>query len=129
MCRLHAFGMERALRISQTDQHYSNLTGVADLNHVEKNCLVCDSVSTATTFTTEACQETFKIQIGSLTCDSENALYLLNCKVCGEVPYAEKVKNKFCYRLNNQLNQLNSQSRLNGIAGKTLSTLDASVQS
>ena len=64
-------------------------------------CLVCDSVSSATTFTTEACQKTFKIQVGSLTCDSENALCLLNCKVCGEVPYAEKVKNKFCYRLNN----------------------------
>ena len=67
----------------------------------KKNCLLCDFVSTATTFTTEACQETFKIQIGPLTCDSENALYLLNCKACGEVPYVEKVKNKFCYRLNN----------------------------
>ena len=65
----------------------------------KKICLVCDPVSTATTF--EAFQETFKIQIGPLTCDSENALYLLNCKVCGEVPYVEKVKNKFCYRLNN----------------------------
>ena len=67
----------------------------------KKTCLVCDFVNTATTFTTEACQETFKIQIGPLTCDSENALYLLNCKACGEVPYVEKVKNKFCYRLNN----------------------------
>ena len=26
----------------------------------EKTCLVCDFISTATTFTTEACQETFK---------------------------------------------------------------------
>ena len=28
----------------------------------KKTCLVCDSISTASTFTAEACQETFKIQ-------------------------------------------------------------------
>ena len=28
---------------------------------VKKTCLVCDSISTSTTFTTEACQESFKI--------------------------------------------------------------------
>ena len=33
----------------------------------KKTCLVCDCISTATTFTTEACQETFKIQTGPLT--------------------------------------------------------------
>ena len=57
--------------------------------------------STATTFTTEACQETFKIQSGPLTCDSEKVLYLLKCKVCGEVPYVGKAKTKFRYRFNN----------------------------
>ena len=41
---------------------------VEDVNHVgKKPCLVCDSVITATTFKTEAYQETFKIQSGSLT--------------------------------------------------------------
>ena len=40
----------------------------------KKTCLVCDSISAATTFTTEACQETFKIQSGPLTCDSEKVL-------------------------------------------------------
>ena len=40
----------------------------------KKTCLVCDSISTATTFTTEACQETFKIQSGPLPCDSEKFL-------------------------------------------------------
>ena len=41
---------------------------VEDVNHVgKKTCLVCDSVITATTFKTEAYQETFKIQSGSLT--------------------------------------------------------------
>ena len=51
-----------------------------------KKTLVCDSISTATTFITEACQETFKIQGGPLSCDSEKVLYLLKVKVCGEVP-------------------------------------------
>ena len=67
----------------------------------EKTCLVCDSISTATAFTTEACQETFKIQSGPLTCDSEKVLYLLKCKICGEVPYVGKAKTKFRYRFNN----------------------------
>ena len=41
----------------------------------KKACLVCESISTAT-FTTKACQETFKIQSGPLTCDSEKVLSL-----------------------------------------------------
>ena len=67
----------------------------------KKSCLVCDSISTSTTFTTEACQETFKIQKGPLNCDSEKVLYLLKCKVCGGVPYVGKAKTKFRYRFNN----------------------------
>ena len=67
----------------------------------KKTCLVCDCISTATTFTTEASQETFKIQSAPLTCDSEKVLYLLKCKICGEVPYVEKAKTKFRYRFNN----------------------------
>ena len=67
----------------------------------KRTCLVCDSISTATTFTTEACQETFKIQSGPLTCDSEKVLYLLKCKICGEVPYVGKAKTKLRYRFNN----------------------------
>ena len=67
----------------------------------KETCLVCDSISTATTVTTEACQEAFKIQSGPSTCDSEKVLYLLKCKVCGEVPYVGKAKTKFCYWFNN----------------------------
>ena len=67
----------------------------------KKNCLVCDSIITTTTFTTEACQETFKIQKGPLNCDSEKVLYLLKCKVCGGVPYVRKAKTKFRYKFNN----------------------------
>ena len=67
----------------------------------KKTCLVCDSISTTSSFTIEACQETFKIQKGPLNCDSEKVLYLLKCKVCGEVPYVVKAKTKFRYRFNN----------------------------
>ena len=71
------------------------------VKHVyNKTCLVCDSINTTATFSTEACQETLKIQKGPLNCDSEKLLYLLKCKVCGEVPYVGKAKTKFCYRFN-----------------------------
>ena len=56
----------------------------------KKPCVVCDSTSTATTFTTETCQETFEIQSAPLTCDSQKVLCLLKCKVCGEVLYLGK---------------------------------------
>ena len=36
-----------------------------------------------------------------MNCDSEKALYLLKCKVCGGVPYVGKAKTKFRYRFNN----------------------------
>ena len=67
----------------------------------EKTCLVCEFISTATTFTTEACQDIFKIQSGPSTCDSEKVLYLLKCKVCGEVRNVGEAKTKFQYRFNN----------------------------
>ena len=51
----------------------------------KKTCLVCNSINTAMAFTTEACQETFKIQSGPLTSDSKKVLFLLNCKVCAKV--------------------------------------------
>ena len=70
-----------------------------------KTCLVCDSTSTATIFTTEACEETFKIQSGSLTCDSKKVLYLLKCKVCCEVHYVGKAKTKFHYGYNNNTSE------------------------
>ena len=54
--------------------------------------MVCESISTATTYETEACQETFKTLGGPLNCDSETVLYLLKCKVYGEVFYFGKTK-------------------------------------
>ena len=58
----------------------------------KKTCLVCNSVRTTTTFTTETFGEVFKIQSGPLNYNSEEILYLLKCKVCGEAPYVEKAK-------------------------------------
>ena len=67
----------------------------------KKTCLVCDSLSTATTFTIESCQETFKIQSCPIACYSKKVLYLLKFKVYGEIPYVGKAKTKFLYRFNN----------------------------
>ena len=67
----------------------------------KKTCLVCNSIRTTTTFTTEACGEIFKIQSGPLNCNSEKVLYLLKLKVCGEAPYVGKAKAKFRCRFNN----------------------------
>ena len=39
----------------------------------KKTCLVCNSVRTTATFTTEACGEIFKIQSGPLNCNSEKS--------------------------------------------------------
>ena len=66
----------------------------------EKTFLAIDSISTPTTFTTEACQETLKIQRGPLNCDSKNVLYQLKCKVSDEVTYVGKAKTKFFCRFN-----------------------------
>ena len=92
MCLLSGFGMARALRITWLEPNYPNLRRVGNVNHVGKSCLVCDSISTSTTFTTKLCQKTSKIQKGPLNCDSEKVLYLLKCKVCGGAPYVEQAK-------------------------------------
>ena len=57
----------------------------------KKTCLVCN-ISTATTFTTDTCQEAFQIQRGPSNCDTKNVFFSLKCKNCGEVPYTGKVK-------------------------------------
>ena len=54
---------------------------------VQKTCLVCNSIRTIATFTTEACRETSKTQLSPLNCNAEKLLYLLECKVFSKVPY------------------------------------------
>ena len=65
----------------------------------EKTCFVCDSISTTTTFKTDACQENIETQSGPLTCDSEKVLCLLKYKACDEVAYVGKAKTSFVLRL------------------------------
>ena len=77
----------------------------------ERTCLFCDSISTTTTLTAETRQETFKIQKTPLNRDPEKVLYLLKCKVCGEVPYVGKAKTKFHYRFNNYESKQSIQKR------------------
>ena len=65
----------------------------------KKPCLVCNSIKTTTTFTTEAFGEIFKIQGGPLNCNSEKVVCTVS--MCGEAPYVGKAKIKFRYRFNN----------------------------
>ena len=67
----------------------------------EENLLAYFSIKTNTTFTTEACGKTFKIQSCPLNYNLEKVLYHLKCKVRGEAPYSGKAKTKFRYRFNN----------------------------
>ena len=64
-------------------------------------CQVCDFICDTDTFTTKACGETFKIQSGILNCSSQNVVYLLKCRICGEAPYVGKIKTKFRAGFNN----------------------------
>ena len=61
----------------------------------------CGHITTTNTFTTKVCVEVFKIQNGSLNCNSEKALYLLRCKVYDDTPYIRKAKTNLCLRFNN----------------------------
>ena len=67
----------------------------------EGTCQVCDHITTTKTFTTKACLEAFKIQSGTLNCNSEKVLYLLRCKIFYDTPYVGKAKTKFRLRFNN----------------------------
>ena len=54
------------------------------------NCQVCYFICDTDTFITKACGETFKIQSGILSCNSQKVIYLLKCRICGEVSYVGK---------------------------------------
>ena len=58
----------------------------------KKTCLVCNSIRTTTTFTTEACGEIFKIQSGPLNCNSEKYYALRNVKCVVRLLMLEKPK-------------------------------------
>ena len=102
MYLLQDFVMVIALKTTSSELSFLELMKPGDVNYVgKKTCLVCNSIRTTTTFTTEACGETFKIRSGTLNFNLEKVLYLLQWKVCGEAPYVGKAKTKFWYRFNN----------------------------
>ena len=62
---------------------------------------MCDYTIKTNTFTTKACGEIIKIQIGPLNCNSDKVLYFLRCKMCDDTSYVGKTETKFCLRFNN----------------------------
>ena len=65
------------------------------------DCQACDFICNVDTFSTKACDETFKIQSGILNCNSQKIVYLLKCGICSEAPYFGKTKTKFRAIFNN----------------------------
>ena len=65
----------------------------------KETCLACDSISTATTFTTETCYKSFKIQSGPLKCNSEKVLSPLKCKDCDEAPFFRESESQISSQL------------------------------
>ena len=55
-------------------------------------------------FSTKTFCEIFKIQTGSLNCNSQKIVYLLKCKIFGEDPFIGKVKMKSRIRFNDYEN-------------------------
>ena len=64
------------------------------------NCQVCDFLCDTDGFSTKICREKLKIQSGILNCNSQKVVYLLKCRICGEVPYVGKAKTKFRGKFN-----------------------------
>ena len=79
----------------------------------KKTSLVSNSIRTTASFTKEACGKKFEIQSGPLNCNSEKALYLLRCKVCGQAPYIGKAKTKSRYSFNNYKSKHGASSKGN----------------
>ena len=67
----------------------------------KRNCQVCEFICNTDTFSTKACGETFKIQIGVLNCNSQKVAYVLKYRIYGEAPFVGKAKAKFRARFNN----------------------------
>ena len=56
------------------------------------NFQISDHIITTNTLTTKEFGKVFKIQSGTLSCNSEKVLYLLRCKICDDTPYVGKAK-------------------------------------
>ena len=66
------------------------------------SCEVCDSVKDTTKFKKAESEETFDILKGPLDCNSNNVIYLFECKKCQvKFPYVGSTVTKFRFRFNN----------------------------
>ena len=66
----------------------------------EKNCQVCQFIVNIDTFSPITTDETFKIDKGTLNCNSKKVVYLSECKKCKNL-HVDKAQTKMCMRLNN----------------------------
>ena len=67
-----------------------------------RSCEVCDSVKDTTKFKKAESEETFDILKGPLDCNSNNVIYLFECKKCQfKFPYVGSTVTKFRFRFNN----------------------------
>ena len=67
------------------------------MGHVGQFCQFIVNTDTFSAITTD---ETFKINKGTLNCNSKKVVYLSECKKCKN-RYVGKAQTKFCMRLNN----------------------------
>lgn len=65
------------------------------------NFQIHDFICDTDAFPFKACGKTFKIQTGTLNCNSEKVVYFLECRTCEEAAYDAIVKKKFRARFNN----------------------------
>ena len=66
----------------------------------KRNCQVCEFIVNTDNFSPITTYQTFKINKGSLNCNSKKVLYLSECKKCKN-PHVGKAETKFHMRLNN----------------------------
>ena len=67
-----------------------------------RSCEVCNSVKDTTKFKKAESEETFDILKGPLDCNSNNVIYLFECKKCQfKFPFVSSTVTKFRFRFNN----------------------------
>ena len=76
----------------------------------ERRCQVCTHLTTGSSFASNTTKKTYTIDY-ELNCNSNNVIYLLNCKVCG-IQYVGSTSTKFRLRFNNHKGRIRAHSRL-----------------
>ena len=71
-----------------------------EITGLKGNCQVYNLICNTDTFSTKACGETFRIQSGTLNCNSL-VVYFLKCTICEDAPNVGNAKTKFRARFSN----------------------------